>query len=284
MEDPIPAGFITLPEALQRIADCVSEAHVESAKSDFQANVHAIAQTRRGEGQSATATPESPKSEGADSETYARPSQDALLHWNKRNFAVTKLTLALQTGAISAMVRSPESGGLFRLTPTDWHFEPFREQIVRGGVIPPYASRGFERHGGRTVLLEARHFETWIVTDVKNWTEASTDELCRKWLIQEMLGSPNNKKKSKNAWFEQAKKKYRLSRREFDRAWSHARNQTQSNWGRPGAPNNHRASHRAHSVIAPVFFSTCLHRLPTYVLSFEVLRSSELDVCVRGPL
>jgi HigB_toxin, RelE-like toxic component of a toxin-antitoxin system len=37
VEDPIPAGFITLPEALQRIADCVSEAHVESAKPDFQA-------------------------------------------------------------------------------------------------------------------------------------------------------------------------------------------------------------------------------------------------------
>jgi hypothetical protein len=36
-----------------------------------------------------------------------------LLHWDKRNFAATKLTLALQTGAISAMVRSPESGELF---------------------------------------------------------------------------------------------------------------------------------------------------------------------------
>ncbi len=43
MEDPIPAGFITLPEALQRIADCVSEAHVESARLDFQAHVDAIA-------------------------------------------------------------------------------------------------------------------------------------------------------------------------------------------------------------------------------------------------
>jgi hypothetical protein len=137
VEDPIPEGFITLPEALQRIADCVSEAHVESAKLDFQANV-----TRRGE--CAIAMPESPKSEGADSETYTRPSQDALLHWDKRNFAVAKLTLALQTGAISAMVRSPESGGKFRLTPADWHFEPFREQIIRGGVIPPFASRGFE--------------------------------------------------------------------------------------------------------------------------------------------
>lgn len=237
MEDPIPAGFITLPEALQRMADCVSEAHVESAKPDFHPNADAIAQTRPGEGQSATATPESPKSEGADSEAYTRPSEDALLHWHKRNFAVTNLTLALQTGAISAMVRSPESGELFRLTPADWHFESFREQIIRGRVIPPYASRGFQYHGGRTVLLETLDFEKWLATDVKSWTEASIEELCRKWLIQEMLASPANKTKSKNAWFEQAKKKYHLSRREFDRAWSHARNKTPSNWGRPGAPN-----------------------------------------------
>jgi hypothetical protein len=235
VEDPIPAGFITLSEALQRITDCVSEAHVESAK--LQANVHAIAQSRRGEGQSATATPESPQSEGPDGETYARPSDNALLHWDKRSFALIKLTLALQTGSLSAMVRSPGSGGLFRLMPADWHFEPFREQIIRGGVIPVYASRGFACHGGRTVLLETRHFETWLATDVKNWIEVSIDELCRNWLSREMLASPNDKKKSKNGWFEQAKKKYRVSRREFDRDWSDARNQTQSNWARPGAPN-----------------------------------------------
>ena len=66
MKDPIPAGFITLPEALQRIADCVSEAHVESAKLDFQANVHAIAKTRRGEGQSAPQPLSPPNPKGAD--------------------------------------------------------------------------------------------------------------------------------------------------------------------------------------------------------------------------
>jgi hypothetical protein len=175
---------------------------VESAILDFQANIQAIRKTA--EGQTATATSESPKSEGADSETYPHPSQEALHHWNERNFAVTKLTLALQTGAISAMVRSPDSGAPFRLRPADWHFEPFCEQIIRGGVIPRYASRGFECHGGRTVLAETLHFETWLATDVKKWTEASTDELCRKWLVQEMLASPNDKKKGKDAWFERS--------------------------------------------------------------------------------
>jgi len=36
MHDPIPAGFITLPEALQRIAVHVSEAHLEIAKAELQ--------------------------------------------------------------------------------------------------------------------------------------------------------------------------------------------------------------------------------------------------------
>jgi hypothetical protein len=237
VEDPIPAGFITLPEALQRIADWVSEAHLESAKLELQAKIDAIARLRHGEGQNATATPDSPKSEGVDRKADTRPFEAALFYLDKRNFAFTKLILGLQTGAISAMVRSPEPGALFRLAPADWHFEPFREQIIRGGVIPSYASRGFECHGGRTVLVETLHFETWLATDVKNWTEASTDELCRNWLVQEMLASPNNKNKSKAAWFEQARSKYRLSRREFDHAWSYARNKTGFNWGRPGAPN-----------------------------------------------
>jgi hypothetical protein len=237
VDDPIPAGFITLPEGLQRIADCVSEAHVESAKLDFQANLQAYAKIRRDEGRGATAIPEAPNSEGANEETYRHPSQDALFHWNRRNFAVTKLRLALQTGAISATVRSPLSGELFRLTPSDWHFESFWEQIIRGGVIPPYASRGFACHAGRTVVLEALHFEKWLATDATNWNEGPVEEICCKWLIQEMLANPNDKQKSKGEWFEQAKKKYRLSRREFDRAWSHARNKTQSDWGRPGAPN-----------------------------------------------
>jgi hypothetical protein len=237
VEDPIPTGFITLPEALQQVADCVSEAHVENAKLDFQANLHAIAQIRRGEGQSATAIPASPKPEAADSETSTRPSQEALFHWDKRNFAVAQLTMALQTGAISAMVRSPESGGLFRLTPSDWHFEPFREQIIRGGVIPPNASRGFECHHGRTVLIETADFETWLRAEVKNWPEAAGEDLARQWLVHEMRASPDDKQKAKALWLEEAKRRFRLSEREFNAVWSNAVKETGSNWADPGAPN-----------------------------------------------
>ncbi|MGE9007786.1 hypothetical protein ACO2JO_04330 [Leptospira interrogans] len=150
MDDPIPAEFITLPEALQRIAGCVSEAHMESAKLDFQANARALAEIRRE--QRAIATSEASQSAMTDSDPCVGP------FWllDKRNFAVVKLICALQTGAVSAIVRSPGYGELFRLIPADWHFEPFREQIIRGGIIPPYASKGFECHAGRTVVLEMR--------------------------------------------------------------------------------------------------------------------------------
>src|SRR3954451_1364631 len=120
VDDPIPAGFITLPEALQRIAACVSEAHVESAKLELQAKARALAQAKLGGQQRATTTSETPKS-GSDREQCEGPSRDALSNWEKGNFAATKLLLALQSGAILAMVRCPEPGELFRLLPADWH-------------------------------------------------------------------------------------------------------------------------------------------------------------------
>jgi hypothetical protein len=57
------------------------------------------------------------------------------------------------------MVRAPETGSRFRLPQSDWLFELFWEQIIRGGVIPLHASRGLEYHSGRTVLIETPRFE-----------------------------------------------------------------------------------------------------------------------------
>jgi hypothetical protein len=103
------------------------EAHLEIAKGELQEKVQSIAVPTPGIGSSRGAT--------------LGPSDQALRHWNKRNFAVTKLLVALQTDAISAMVRDPDSSDLFRLTASDWRFEPFREQILRGGVSPVHAEK-----------------------------------------------------------------------------------------------------------------------------------------------
>jgi hypothetical protein len=217
VEDPIPAGFITLPEALQRLATHVSEAHLENAKLDFQDHVLSFAASF-------------PKSELVDSLAFWG------LLWDKQTFAISRLRLALQTGAISAIVRAPESGTLFRLTQNNWRFEPFWEQIIRGGIIPLNPSRGLEAHRGRTVLIEAAGFETWLTLEVQNWSEGDKEQLCCKWLLVEMRSSPTEKSKTKIQWREEARARFHVSGRAFDNAWSHAVKETGSNWGLPGAP------------------------------------------------
>ena len=234
MNDPIPAGFITLPEALQRIATYVSDAHLESAKIDFQDRVRSVAAIRRDELQTACTSNEPQRQESSN---FPSLSEQALRQWNKQHFAVGKLRVALQEGAISAMVRAPESGSLFRLPQSDWIFEPFWEQILRGGVIPRHASRGLEYHRGRTALIETTRFEEWLSMEANAWPEASGRDLVRQWLIREMTASPNDKKKTKAQWYEAAKARFRLSGREFAVAWSDALAVTGSNWGRPGAPH-----------------------------------------------
>ena len=47
MRDLIPAGFMTLPEALQRITVHVTEAHVESEQLNFHKRVQSYAATQQ---------------------------------------------------------------------------------------------------------------------------------------------------------------------------------------------------------------------------------------------
>jgi hypothetical protein len=263
MDDPIPAGFITLPEVLRRIANHVSEAQLEYTEIELQERLRALRAIRQMEKQDATETNESALAETADSEgfqpplekqraietnepglvepadckVFERPSEQSLRQWNKHNFAISKLYLALQAGAIESIVRDPSSGSLFRLPQDCWRFEPFWEEIVRGGIIPRYAGRGLESHRGRTVLVEIDHFESWLLSERKSWRQASREDLARNRLAEEMRGSPNDKKQTKAKWFADAKLRFAVSEREFNRAWSDAIKETGSNWDNPGAPN-----------------------------------------------
>ena len=237
MDDPIPAGFITLPEALQRIAVQVSEAHLEIAKAQLQEAAQSIAAIRQSKESAELASSKLPASEAAGAATSCGPSEEAWRDWNKRNFAVSNLRVALQTDAIPAMVRNPDSGDLFRLTARDWRFEPCWEQIIRGGVIPVHASRGFAPHRQRTVLIETVDFEAWLSSETKTWLEADREGLCRRWLASKMRSSPTDKQKTKAQWFSEANTKLGVSRREFNRAWSAAIEETGANWASPGAPN-----------------------------------------------
>jgi hypothetical protein len=157
MTDPIPAGFMTLPEALQRIAVHVSEAHLDAGRAEMLEKAQSFAAFRQNMGGD-TEGSELSESKAAEAVTPKGPSDQAWRHWNTRNFAVTKLLLALQSDALAAMVRHHDSGALFRLTASDWCFEPFVDQIIRGGVIPLSASTRFEPHRQRNGSHRNRPF------------------------------------------------------------------------------------------------------------------------------
>ena len=233
MEDPVPAEYITLPDALHRLEVHVSEAHLQRATNDFADRRTAFEQ-RFGaiEGRNATAPSFTVSSSDG-------PLTTAILRYSsKRGFAVDKLGLALQSGGLVATVRNPQTGEWFSLTQAHWHFEPFRDQIIRGGIIPASAARGFEPHRGRTVLLAGDVFEQWLIAETKTWPEASREELCYRWLLGEMRAGHKQKPKAK--WLEEAKRRFHVTTREFERAWSKAVNESGSNWGHPGAPTKPR--------------------------------------------
>jgi hypothetical protein len=86
----------------------------------------------------------------------------AELAWAKREIATGRLHAALRDNALVGLVRDPASGGLFRLTSTDWHgLSLWRDTIISGVV---HASLGEEiaRHNGRRVLLSASEFDVWL--------------------------------------------------------------------------------------------------------------------------
>ena len=235
MQDPVPAEFITLPDALHRLEGHVSEAHLQRARNDFKDRRTAFEQSFGAiEGRNATAP------------SFIVSSPDwpllttILRYASARDFAVEKLSLALQSGALVATVRKPQTGEWFRLRQADWRFEPFQDQIIRGGMIPASAARGFEPHRGRTVFLASDVFEQWLTAEVKHWPTASREALCCRWLLGAMRASPADRQKPKAKWFEEAKQRFHVTTREFERAWSKAVNESGSNWGHPGAPTKPR--------------------------------------------
>jgi hypothetical protein len=149
MEDPVLAEFITLPDGLHRLEGDVSEAHLQHATNDFADRLTAIEQMFGAiEGRNATA----PSFIVSSSDW---PLTTAILQYSsKRGFAVEKLGLALQRGALVARVRNPQTGEWFRLRQADWRFEPLQDEIIRGGIIPASATLGFEPHRGRTVCSQ----------------------------------------------------------------------------------------------------------------------------------
>jgi hypothetical protein len=242
MRDAIPAGFMTLPEAVQRIRNFVSNSQLDAANNDLQERFRAFREyMQKAKVEASSRDPANQQATESNTPALTNPrdcedTSGQAPHWNKHTFPVHKLYSALQTGAIEGMVRDPDSGSWFRLTPSDWHFEPFWENIICGGVIRGSTGSGLERHGGRTVLIEIDHFDSWLRSERESWPQASREDLARNWLADKMRASPEEKTQTKARWFAEAKKKFEVSEREFNRSWSHAIKGSGSNWNGPGAP------------------------------------------------
>ena len=225
MVDPIPEKFLTLPEAVTRVAANVSEITTELARKDFLKARQALG----------LSLPEAQPKESADLDPYSQPRKEALTSWTKRELAIQELQLALRDGVLVAFVRDPATGTMFRLEPADWRGAMFREEIIRGGEIRALPSESIFRHNGRRVLIEEASFGRWQAT-AKNRQSASAFDACLVWLEREMRANPDRRGQSKREWRIDAKNKFNLTGRKFERAWQSAIHSTGATWGRPGAP------------------------------------------------
>jgi hypothetical protein len=191
----------------------------------------------------------------SDAEVYEVPRRQkpdnaeelnfAELAWAKRELAIRKLHAALCDGILIALVRDPASGALIRLTGLDWQAATFWRDIILGGSVRASAGEGiFVRYDGGYVLLEPHAFAAWLgmLAETQHEVPADGEARCLAWLEAEMRKSPKRKSQSKSWWRKEAKEKFSVSGRAFERQWAAAIENIHSNWGKQGAPRGPRKS------------------------------------------
>jgi hypothetical protein len=206
MIDPVPVGYVGLDEALAQLAADNSDQEVYEERKRLK-----------------------PAAAGELSL--------AELAWAKRELAITRLHIALRDGALIGFVRNPVSRELFRLTGTDWHSAAvFWREIIVGGIVRAAAGEEIERHEGRRVLLEASTLDVWLKKRMQRRPRAADND-CEAWLEAAMRASPERRPKPKDEWRKEAKEKFGLSGRAFDRLWAALLQSTGAKWGLSGAPS-----------------------------------------------
>lgn len=216
MNDPIPAGYVTLDEAVARLTADIPD--VDVPRKYLQEGMDWwVAQFGGSEWT-------------ADELSKARRGQaHSTLLWTKRQLAIRKLREALIDGSLPALVRHPGSGDLYRLTPADWSRTTLARETIISGVIPPSVFDATERHQGRRVLLEKAVLDKWLTQRPRRATDANT---CLSWLTAAMQVTPAKSPQTKSEWFAEAKANFGIiSEREFDRLWLQAKRETGAAWG-----------------------------------------------------
>jgi len=203
MIDPLPVGYVGLDEAVARLAIDISDQEVNKEQTRLKLDA-------------------------------AKELSGTALPWVKRELAIQKLHVALCDRTLIALVRDPASGELFQLGASDWRAAAFWREMIRGGCIRATIGEEIGRHDGRRVLLQAAAFEGWLKARMQRRPQA-VDKDCGAWLESVMLANPNRKPKPKCQWRREAKEKFGVSGRAFDRIWDDEVKITGVNWNRAGA-------------------------------------------------
>ena len=218
MIDPVPVGYIELNQAALRRAADISDR--EYQENRFRSLV------QKGNEQSQNEAEIEPENLNPD---------PAPLLWGKRELAINDLYAALCHGSLLAVVGDTVSGEMFKLTASDWRGAAFWRDIIVSGIVRSSACEEIERHDERRVLLKADEFDVWL-KKLERCQPQPTEEACGRWLEGLMRASPERRPKPKTKLRDEAKRKFSVSGRKFDRIWDDKRKITGANWGEPGAP------------------------------------------------
>jgi hypothetical protein len=153
----------------------------------------------------------------------------------KREMAIARLYAAFRDGALIALARESDSGGLSRLIGSDWKQAAFWRETIVGGMVRAQMGEEIAPYEGRRILLDAEAFNAWLEAQQRRRSHPSQAD-CRKWLEGAMRQAPNRGSKSKREWRKDAKETFNVSGRAFDRIWAAALESTGANWDRQGPP------------------------------------------------
>jgi hypothetical protein len=198
--DKIPVGYLTLGEAVILLAEDLSDR--EAPLTELTSLEAALA--------------EGPKE-----------SHEAYI---KREIAVKKIHWALTRGELGAFVC--EAANVFRVTASDWRGPIHWRESIIGGVVRASLEAAISRHSGQHLLVNADSFKNWLKDRPRRRPRAPKE--CRLWLVAEMRQSPGQSPRLKPWYLDEAKKRYGISEREFDRAWDRAKQESGAAWGRAG--------------------------------------------------
>jgi hypothetical protein len=86
-----------------------------------------------------------------------------LTDWNKREWAIQELDVALDRGDLVAFVRNPETGALTQLLTSRWrtHQRGWHREIIISGVMKASIGDEFESYRDWDVVLLRAAFEAW---------------------------------------------------------------------------------------------------------------------------